>query len=176
MASDERCTVSVGRCFSSGDPVDKWAYTRCEWVADSRTVPLTIRNEGARVDYSPTAFGSLVLSERMAVVLDAVAPSDIQRIPAVVEGDPGPWEVLNVLPCVDCIDHQRSQIQYYPADHAEKANEPRGVFRLVIDPAKTQGRQIFRPEGWQVVVIVSAKVKESLEVAGITGIDYWQVT
>ena len=79
-------------------------------------------------------------------------------------------------PCVDCIDFERSDIQFYPDDHPEKAGKPRGVKKLRISGASVGSCHIFRPRDWTVVEIVSEKVKQALEGNGIKGIEYWPVT
>ena len=128
------------------------------------------------MDFCPTAFGTIIVSSQMADVVEGMANAEIQRIPACVKGHDGSWEVLNVLSCVDCIDHEKSRIQYYPADHPEKPNKPRGVLKLVLDTERAEGYHIFKPEDWRVVTVVSEELKTALEGAEIEGIEYWRVS
>lgn len=176
MALNVRWVLSIENTFDDGRPVDVWSYTRCKPVADSAPVPFHISRDGIRVDFNPTAFGATVVSSKMADVVEAICGRDIQRIPANVRGDAGEWEVMNVLATADCIDHAKSLIQYFPADDPEQPNKPRGVVKLVLDPAKAGGHDIFKPVDWRMATIVSETLKSELEKNRIEGIDYRQVT
>jgi hypothetical protein len=176
MADEERWHLAVMDNFADSSEVDIWAYHRCTLLDRPKPVPFRIQVEGKRVDYNPTAFSATVVSRRMADLIEGVAPWDIQRIPAIVQEDRGEWEVINILACADCIDHDGSLIQYYPENHPTKAGKPRGVVRLILDPARIQGHHIFHPAGWHVATIVSDVLKAKLEELGATGIEYTRVT
>jgi hypothetical protein len=45
-----------------------------------------------------------------------------------------------------------------------------------IDPAKVGDAKVFRPWGWQVVLVVSEEIKEALERKGVTGASFEEVT
>ena len=176
MADEERWHLALIDNFPDGSEVDIWAYHRCKFLAEPKPVPFEIQVDGKRVDYNPTAFSPMVVSRRMADCLATVCAEDFQRIPAVVGGDKGDWEVINVLSCVDCIDHGASTMQYYPLDHPTKAGKPRGVIQLVLDPHRIGRHHILHPAGWRVATVVSAVVKTALEEIGATGIEYVAVT
>lgn len=175
MANEDRWTLAIERQYPNGRDVDIWAYSMGQHAAEE-AVPFIVDVEGEVVDFNPTAFGSIVVSSEMAELLSRFASSEIQRIPAVVRGADGDWEVLNVVSVVDCIDHKRSKIQYFPLDHAEKPGKPRGIMNLVLDPDRAKGHHVFKPMDWLVATIVSADVKSALENAGISGVEYWPTT
>lgn len=175
MANEERWTLAIERQFPNGGDVDIWAYSMGQPASDD-VVPFVVDVDGEMVDFNPTAFGSIVVSSEMAEILCRFASAEIQRIPAVVRGADGDWEVLNVVSVVDCIDHERSRIQYFPLDHAEKPGKPRGIMKLVLDSVRPKGHHVFKPMDWLVATIVSADVKTALEDAGITGVEYWPAT
>ena len=175
MANEERWTLAIARQFPDGREVDIWAYSMGQPAADD-TVPFVVDVDGEIVDYNVTAFGSIVVSSKMAEILCRIASTEIQRIPAAVRGADGDWEVLNVVSVVDCIDHDRSRIQYFPLDHAEKPAKPRAIIKLVLDLDRAKGHHVFKPMDWLVATIVSADVKAALEDAGITGVEYWPTT
>lgn len=176
MADEDRWHLEIEEHFSDGTPVDIWGYSRCLAIDNPKPVPFRIQVEGTRVDYTPTAFLATVVSRRMVEVLERMAPKDIQRIPALVDGKNSEWEVINILSCVDCIDHAASLIQYYPSNHPTNPGEPRGVLRLVLEPSRIGDHHIFHPKDWQVATIVSSVVKTALEEIGSTGIEYIPVT
>jgi len=181
MCDETRWHLAIARKFASGRDVDIWAYSRCESLTDAEPIPFDIDVDGTPVDFTPTVFGAIVVSLRFARAVHAVAPADIQRIPALVDS-PQSWEVLNVLPSPDCIDHASSIIQYYPDDPAEcgvnpdKAGQPRGVAKLVLSPDMVGDHHIFRPAHWQVATIVSDQIKNALVEICATGIEFCPVT
>ena len=108
--------------------------------------------------------------------MEEYAEHDIQRIPAHVEADQGDWEVLNVLTRIDCIDPEKSIIQYYPPNHAENPSKPRGVVRLVLDAQRIGDHHVFRPKDWEIALIVSERVRNALKKAKVSGIEFRPVT
>lgn len=175
MADEERWTLTFDERFSEGTAVDVWAYRRCQLVPHTGAVPLRVYSHGKAVDYSPTPFGTIVVSRRFAEIAQSVASTDIQRIPAHLD-QPGEWEILNVLSCIDCISRERSVIQYFPANHPTRANDIRGVLKLVIDSRRALEHEIFLPTGWEVETIVSDKVRAALLAGGVTGVEFVQVS
>lgn len=127
------------------------------------------------MDYNEEGFGTPLVRKRLADAVAPIAGADIQRIPATVEGDVGEWEILNVLACVDCIDHGRSQITYYPDNDPRYPRKPRGVLELIISPAKASGYHMFRVSDWRVAVLVSEQVKDAVEAIGATGVQFTPV-
>ena len=150
-------------------PVDIWA---CERVTLPSPIRFGIQMPGVSMDFNPSCFAIPVVSKRLAELMESIAPYEVQRLPAIIEGDPADWEVLNVVSKVNCIDHERSCIQYYPKNHPEKPGKPRGVVSLVLDTNRANGHHVFRATDWEVALIVSEHVKTALEELGATGIEY----
>lgn len=175
MSNENRWTLSIERKFQDGRDIDIWAYSRGTHAPDD-PVPYYVLIDGDVVDFNPTAFGSIVVSSSMADILCRYAKTELQRIPAVISGAKGEWEVINITSIIDCIDYQRSSITYFPPDHPEKGCMPRGITRLVIDSNKTKGVNFFRPLNWTVATIVSEVLKNALLASNVTGVEYWAVT
>lgn len=163
IADESRWHLDVS---SPEAPINIWA---CELLENPSPIHLQIFKDGKRVDYDSIPFAIPVVSRRFADVVSAITPRDIQRIPAIVAGDDGEWEVLNVLSRVDCIDLQRSWIA--PTFRGEKPGKL-SVNRLIIDRTRVGDHQVFRAKDWEVAFIISAKVKQALEAMGATGIEY----
>ena len=175
MEVDNPCwSIEVKDHFPDGSKIDIWAYMRCEMLEAPQPVPLEVQEDGPQVDFNPTAFSAIVVSSRMADIIESVSPTEIQRIPALIDA-PGDWEVLNILSCVDCIDRERSIIKYFEPDRPIRPNKPRDIPKLVLDEEKAEGHHIFHPKDWEVAEIVSEEVKMALEACNITGIEYWPV-
>ncbi len=183
MHDDDRWSIAPKETDAGGYPVDTWVYREFKLVPNPLSVELEIVEQGNVVDYCPF-LETLTVSRRMANVLSTLCPDDFQRIPAILDG-PGEWEVLNLLHRIDCIDHVKSKIQYWPSkprwkndlEHRpEKAGKPSGVIRLIIDPNKVGDHHLFVCKDWEVANIISETGKRLLEENGITGIEYWPVT
>ena len=152
--------------------------TKCEYVTESPRMRFRVSVNGIRVDFGHTGWAGIpVVSKRMAECIQRVASADIQRIAAEVEGErSGEWEVLNIVARPDCIDHDRSQMTYYPAIHPRTPSKPRGVIRLVLDPNRIGDHQVFRPMDWEVVLVVSDVVRLALQECRVSGVEFWPVT
>ena len=70
-----------------------------------------------------------------------------------------------------CIDEQASKVQFWtPEDGVpEKVGKYWAVDDLRVDKTKVGNAQVFRPEGWEVALIVSGEIKDALERIGATG-------
>lgn len=113
-----------------------------------------------------------VVATRVAAMIDVTAPHAVQRFPIEVGHQPGEYEVLNVVRVVDAIDRERSEyLLWNPEDErADKLGKFRQVERLVLRNDVQQDAGIFRPAGWEVVLIVSATLKRALEKFGNLGV------
>lgn len=163
--------------YADGTPLDIWAFSRCEVFTGQVPVPFVICEKGKRVDWNLTPFGPIVVSDRLGDALYSLARDEIQLIPVELDA-PGKWQVLNPLRCVDCIDHAESVIQYYPDDFPDetRAGTPRSIMRLRIRKGAAEGKHLFLPKDWGVVVIGSEMVKEMVSENGFTGIEFQKVT
>ncbi|MFP2904175.1 imm11 family protein [Pyxidicoccus sp. 3LFB2] len=141
------------------------------------TVP--VRSPGHPTDFSHAAFGLPLVSMKMASILSALAPGDIQLIPVTVGSQQEQHFILNALRVVQCIDDEASEeVQHWlPEDgRPERVGMYRAVYGMRIDPAKVGDAKVFRTWGWLVALIVSEDIKEALEREGITGMRFEEVT
>jgi len=154
-------------------PID---LSECKPLIVGAPVPFIIYANGRQMDFNRVSYCAIVASGRLADLWRRIVPGEVQLLPATVAGDDGSWWVANVLSRVDCIDHRRSKITYYPDNHAEHPGEPRGVMRLVLDPDRIGDRHILRPRGWEVATVVSETVKRAMEDNLMTGMQFVPVT
>ncbi|QVL31350.1 hypothetical protein KIH39_21260 [Telmatocola sphagniphila] len=162
---------SIQDCFSDGSAVDIWAFIRCEKYTGKTPIPF--KSEDSRIidDFNYTAFGAIIVSERMAVCLRDISPNDFELIPCLINNNYTSL-IVNVLANPDCIDTAASIIQYYPPDDPEKPNKPRGVIKLVIDSAQASPHHILRPKYWQVEIVISQIFKDAFEQGKFTGMRF----
>ncbi|MBZ4416851.1 imm11 family protein [Myxococcus sp. RHSTA-1-4] len=166
-----------------GKGVDSGSWLFMEGKPASVEEPLRVGlfRPGKALDYSCADAGAVpVVHPRVASVLTALAPGDIQTFPIQVEGQPEPYVLVNVARLVDCIDDQASEhvqrwIPEDENDQPERAGEYRNVVGMRIDKSRVGDAKIFRPWGWPVVLVVSEDIKDALERTGATGMKFTEV-
>ncbi|MCP3144186.1 imm11 family protein [Pyxidicoccus xibeiensis] len=165
-----------------GQEAGSWLFTVGE-PASSVTEPLRVGlyRPGKALDYSCADAGAIpVVHARVASVLQALAPRDIQTYPIQVEGQLEPYAVINVTRIVKCIDDKASEyvVRRLPEDEndqPERAGEYRSVVGMRIDKSLVGDAKVFRPWGWTIVLVVSEDIKEALERTGATGMKFVEV-
>lgn len=173
----------IGPQWVGNDAPDGWAYTRCERLPSDHPEQIglwgTVYRKGQPVDFRTTGTCNVpIASQRFAKTIEEIAPNDLQRIPFRIEGAEGEWEILNVLPLIDCLDRERSWITYFPENEPlcpSRSGKPRRVINLTIHADRTSGHQIFRIKDWQVVIAVSEQIKDAIERAELTGMKFESV-
>ena len=175
FANEKNWILSNDNTDLDGAPIDIWAYVDSSYLENAREVPFSIKTKGEIVDFNVTAFGTYVVSKRLKAILESFDEINMQAIPAAVAGAPGEWFVIKFLEEVDCINHERSVIQYFPPNHPEKPNQIRGVMHLAIDELKAENRHLFKPTGWKWETIVSNDLRRRLCHAGVTGADFIEI-
>jgi hypothetical protein len=171
------------RDFRYGVPVDVGPPLKVSLWNDHNTVnardPLTVslRRAGAPLDFTFADFDMPVVALKVARIMGALAVRDIQRIPVGVESRDERFEIINVISRLSCIDAAASEVMWWTeADRRpDKLGKPRMITQLKIDPTRVEGQHIFRPEGWEVALVVSDLVKGALEEVGVTGITFSEV-
>ncbi|WP_224362065.1 imm11 family protein [Hyalangium versicolor] len=120
-----------------------------------------------------------IISEAVAYVFRTLAPDDVQLFPVTVEGEPRRYFIVNAVKAIDCIDEANCrEVHHYTEEDPfpEYAGQYRWIYGLRIDPAKTEGARIFRPEKFKTALIVSEEIKAALERVGNLGVDFERVT
>lgn len=164
---------------TKGQELDDWLFTRGEPVSIEGRPRVPIRaDDGVVLDYTEAGIKVPIVSAKVAAILSELASRDVQLIPVDVEAHAGPFFILVCTRRVKCIDDERSgEVQYWrPEDgQPEKVGQYRAVHGLRIDLTRVGDAQVFRPWGWEVLV-VSEDIRQALERAGATGLQFWPVT
>jgi hypothetical protein len=158
------------------------------WMFDMRPrdVPLEMQHmiqlepDGAEMDYtSASPYGVSVVSQTIKNLLHDIP--DVAFMPLKIEGKvtAKSYYALVVYPHLDCVDEQKSDFKkFLPNDSVrpDRAGDYNGFFKLVIDPKKAEGHDIFRIARSGVELIISQKIKDRFDAAGVTGVIYQAVT
>lgn len=144
------------------------------------TYTLEVLDEGVNLDFSLAGYASVpILSEKAKDALIGIPDVDepymnVVLEPVTVAGEQprSHYYVMIVETQLDCVDDARSDFEEYESNdpvRPDRAGEYRVFLNLVIDPAKVQGKHIFRVKKHLGALIVSEDVKLRLERAGLTG-------
>jgi hypothetical protein len=135
---------------------------------------------GRPVDYSELDTSSVpVVHARVAQVFREFSPSDVQVLPARIEGQVEQFFIVNVTRVLDCIDERGSRhVERYTDEDAtlfaDRIGEYKDVRGMRIDPTKVGGARVFRTWGW-VAIVVAEEIKQALERIGTEGVRFQEV-
>jgi hypothetical protein len=165
---------------AQGREVDDYVFTKGERATLEGRLGIPFRGgDGKALDFSEVGIGVPLVSARVAAVFAELAPKDVQLIPVDVEAHSEPFFILVCTRLVKCIDDEASdEVRYWkPEDgRPEKTGRYRAVHGMRIDPVKVDDAKVFRPWGWDVVLIISEDIKQVLERMGATGAKFEEVT
>ncbi|MBO0830737.1 MAG: hypothetical protein J2P28_00095 [Actinobacteria bacterium] len=166
-----------GEPHDASGQLDARRFTHCEKFGQPLTplrIPITV--DGVQPEFGLGAFELPVVSPQLGKVLLAVAPGDVELIPAAAGQDPR--SILNVLSCVDCIDEDRTVGDKWPADspRAGRIGTYRTIVDLFLDASRITGQSVFRVRGWEVALVISEQVAQHLSEPQLRGIRLLQVT
>ena len=163
----------LDRVFSNGEHVQFQGPIRVDFNPHI--------SRGRPVDYSELSIESApVVHVRVASILAELAPSDIQLVPVLIEGQPDQFVIVNVTRVVRCIDERRSaEIKHYTEKDVrvfgDRIGEYKSVIGMRIDPGAPGNAKIFRPWGWEVTIVVSEDIKDALERIQTIGVKFKEV-
>jgi hypothetical protein len=164
---------------AQGKEVWPWLLMRGEPTAFTGQPTVPVRAPGNPLGFTHAAFGIPIVDARVASIFAELAPNDVQLIPVNVQGHPEQYFILNAIKVIQCIDDQASEeVQYWTEEDGlpEQVGTYSAVSGMRIDPTKVGDAKVFRTWGWTVALIVSGDVKEALEHAGVTGMEFEEVT
>ncbi len=129
--------------------------------------------DGKPLDFTLAGLTIPLVHARVASIFDRLGlRNEVQLIEARVEGHSEPFWILNALRVIRCIDDARcDEVRFWEPRHGapDRVGEYRNVAGLKVDPARTEGADIFRPWGWTGALIVSERIKLEMERMNITG-------
>ena len=125
-------------------------------------VPVQVPGEPLAVNLA--AFDMPVFSREAAQIAEQIAPDEIERFPVLVDLRDGGYEIVNVKCSAACLDEHQSEVMRWHATNGrpDKAGQYRMVTKLMIDPARAGGLDIFRIRGWEIALIVSDRLRRAL--------------
>jgi hypothetical protein len=156
---------------SRGCKVHDWDFIRGMPVHVDGRLNIPIRVAGRPLDFSWALLSVPVVHVKVASMLAERAPGDVQLIPAEIAGQPEQYLVLVATRLIRCIDEEASKVRFWKPEHGvpDKVGKYMGMDRLRIDKGRVGKAGVFRPEGWEVALLVSEEIKNAIEDMGVTG-------
>ena len=160
-----------------GQKVHDWDFKIGMPVHMEGRLKIPIKVAGRPLDFSWAISSIPVVHAKVAAIFADRAPGDVQLIPADIEGQPEQYVVLVATRLIRCIDEEASEVSFWKPEHGlpDMVGQYMGVDRLRIDKTKVGNAKVFRPEGWEVVLIVAEELKDALERMGATGTHFEEV-
>ena len=177
-------SFTSGRIWREGDGL----YHPYGSIKGPYFIPLY--EKGPHVEFNLAAFDMIVIPVRIGRLLEElVGKESIQRIPAAVEDEDEPMEILNILDIVDCIDMRRSDYDVWDEDCRPTLDpeqirmigldgldeDPTISPGIVLDPERARGHKLFRPKGWLICPICDDNVKNLFEAEKVSGIGFRRI-
>lgn len=170
---------SLGDVTADGEPFNNWALAG--WpgeVVPAGVLETRVVQHGPVTDVNFAGYGGvLVVSDKMRDLLEEadadVAFREIRVAGAAVNGRS--FWVLDVLQSLDCVDEEASELEFFEENdpvRPDRAGHIRSMFRLVLDPARTEGHPIFRLKRNTGTIIVTGTLRECMQAEGINGMDW----
>lgn len=162
---------------SKGREVNDWSFKMGKPSRIKGRLRIPVEIAGRPLDFSEAGLMVPVVHVKVASVMGELAPNDVQFIPADIEDQPDQYLILVATRLIQCIDENASKVQFWrPEDGLpDMVGQYYAVDNLHIDKARVGEARVFRPEGWEVALIVSGGIKEAMERMGATGAKFEEV-
>ncbi|WP_257460115.1 imm11 family protein [Archangium lipolyticum] len=162
-----------------GEELDPWQFFGGHTLALRGTPRIPLAAPGRALDFSFTTLSIPIVHGRLVPLFEGLGlQQQIQFIPVEVVGQTAPYFIANVLRIIPCIDDARCErVEYWkPEDGApDRVGDYRLVRGLRIDTSKVGDADIFRPNGWSSVLLVSERLKQALDDPRLGGIRFTEV-
>lgn len=150
---------------------DNWELA--QQIDTEREYEIKVSRDGSEMDYTCNeAYGVPVVSKKFKEALAGIADIKFAKANIIGKNTGGEFYIMAIPNKLECIDEEESEFQKFEVNdlvRPDKAGEYRGFFKMVVDPDKCAGFNLFRVKGFSAAVVVSAEIKQKLESAGVSG-------
>lgn len=159
---------------------DNWIFTNGKPVSkDWDKLSLEVYQDGDEMDFTLTE-GYLVpiVSENFKKKVTDVKGIEFFPVSIHKKQIKNKYYVMVVTQTADAVDESKSEFEKFEKDDAvrpDKAGEYRAFVKLVIDPPKAKGREIFRLKKFDIAIIVSEHLKKKITDDRLSGATFEEV-
>lgn len=168
--------------FSVSDKIQKNAFKGISLTTEPLPEATLKRKKGKKLDILIGAT-EIVISQKFKDLLEQFEEDKgfLEFIPInfnnVIEKDKiTPYYFLNILENIEAFDFEKSEYTQLPADiFPDQQHLVQEVKTLFVKEEKIGTRNIFRLKEFAIPVYISEKLKNSVEEAGLEGIEFYQI-
>jgi hypothetical protein len=163
---------------NQGRMVHDWDFKRGAPVYVEGQLKIPIKIAGTPLDFCWAGLSIPVVHLKVASMLAERAGGDVQLIPADIEGQPEQYLILVATRLIRCIDEKASRILFWTDKDGEpdRVGQYRDVRDMRVDRTKVGNAKVFRPDGWEVALVVAEEIKDAMEAMGATGTRFQEVS
>lgn len=152
--------------------VYNWQFSAIGGAVDGE-YEQSVSDDGKEMDFTLTnSFIVPIVSDRMKDILSFVEGVRFMRV-AIAKDTLRQYYIMVVDEFVDCFDESQSIFKVFTPGNPirpDRVGDYHSVIKLMVDPARAEGHDIFRIKKYPIVVIVSERVKQALEAQELTGL------
>lgn len=163
---DEAGEVILPSSFTKAIPFEVPKTDKLKVALD----PVVIGNP---VHFAMTPWRVPIVDSILAQIIEGFEADAIQRIPVTVLPDVENYEILNIVSKLNCLDYERTTIQYYD-EYAppKKIGKIRSLTNIHLIAELAENHHIFRLADYTLMIIVSEVLKRVLEEKEFTGMKF----
>lgn len=158
-----------------------WKYVSPGKVAvPQKELFVTTRRKGTPLDLTMADFQLLIVNEK---VKNLISEENVQFIPVKLEADTNSainYYLMVVNKEIECLDESKSVFIKWLKDdpiRPDKAGKYKSFDKMVLNPLDIPEEvDIFRLKKYNVVLVISEKLKLLFEYNNVTGIQYEKIT
>ncbi|MEO6632810.1 MAG: DUF1629 domain-containing protein [Mucilaginibacter sp.] len=160
---------------------DFWKYVSPGKVdVPQKELFVTARSKGTPLDFTMADFELLIVNEK---VKNLISEKNVQFIPVKLEENPNSainYYLMVVNKEIECVDERKSIFTKWLDDdpiRPDKAGEYESFDKMVLNPLDIPDEvHIFRLKKYDVVIVISERLKLLFENNNVSGIKYKKIT
>lgn len=156
---------------------DNWGLA--QRLDPEREYEIELCRDGSEMDYTCTeVYGVSVVSKKFKDAVFGIAGITFAKVNIFGKKTISEFYIMAVAQELACINEEESEFQKFEVNdpvRPDKAGEYRGFLKMVVDPKKCAGFNIFRVKGFSIAIVVNAQVKQNLESEGVLGAQFKSV-
>lgn len=167
---------------------DRWIINSSQKLESWNANPTAVF-EGSFIhsDFPFTAYDIPVFSQKLKSLIEKIAPGSVQYLALDIFNEStkshlSGYYIANYLHNIDCLDRSLSKYEVWTKDNLlfwedrpQMLNTFRDIKKIVLNSKLIGESKLFRLWGWDVMVIANEDVKNSIELANITGCNFREI-
>lgn len=148
-----------------GEEIDARDFTEGLPYRGPTPFRIPIAQPGKEVAFALGAFDMPVVSTAVAEAIERLAPGEAEFFPIEIAGAKNQYRILNAICRAECLDEARSEFTMWSAqdNNPEMLGNYKMISTIRLEPARAEGRHIFRLARWPLALLVSETLKREIE-------------